>query len=145
MRFILLLLFVAGNVSVVFSQDWELDLNTATEKAKDTNKTIILVFSGSDWCAPCIKLEKDIWRSETFQEYAKTNFVMLRADFPRKKANKLPKEQENKNALLAEKYNPNGYFPSVVILDKNKKVLGVTGYKKLEPKAYIAHLNNFIK
>ena len=145
MRFILLILLLAGNISTGFSQDWEIDLKTAVEKAKGSNKTIILVFSGSDWCAPCIKLEKDIWKSETFQEYAKTNFVMLRADFPRKKANKLPKEQAKMNASLAEKYNPNGYFPSVVILDKNKTVLGVTGYKKLAPKAYIAHLNSFIK
>ena len=92
-----------------------------------------------------MKLEREIWETDTFQKYANDHYVMVRADFPRKKANKLSKEQEEKNAYLAEMYNPNGYFPSVVIIDKNKKVLGQTGYRKLSPQKYIEHLNSFIK
>ena len=142
---ILTLLFLIGQLSIGYSQNWELDFNNALKTAQDSNKTIVLVFSGSDWCAPCMKLEKEIWESDTFQNYAEDHFVMVRVDFPRKKANKPPKEQEAKNAILAEKYNPNGYFPSVVIIDKNKNVLGNTGYKKLTPEEYIKHLNSFIK
>lgn len=145
MKSILILLFLTGQLSLVYSQNWELDFNNALKTAQDSNKTIILVFSGSDWCAPCIKLEKKIWVSDTFQNYAKDHFVMVRADFPRRKANKLPEEQEEKNAALAEKYNTKGYFPLVVIFDKSGKVLGKTGYKKLSPKEYIEHLNSFIK
>ena len=144
MKSILTLIFIIGQFTFAMSQNWETDFKNALKTAQDSNKTIILVFSGSDWCTPCMKLEKEIWDTETFQKYAKDHFVMLRADFPRKKANKLPKEQEEKNAQLAEKYNPNGYFPSVVIIDKNQKVLGSTGYKKLTPEEYIEHLNSFI-
>lgn len=145
MKYILTLLFLVGQLSLTYSQNWELDFNTALKTAQDSNKTIILVFSGSDWCAPCIKLEREIWETDTFQKYANEHYVMVRADFPRRKANKLPKEQEEKNAYLAETYNPNGYFPSVVIIDKNKKVLGQTGYRKLSPQKYFEHLNSFIK
>ena len=50
------------------------------------------------------------------QNYAKDHFVMLKADFPRKRANKLNSEQQEKNNKLAEIYNQKGYFPFVVVL-----------------------------
>ena len=70
---------------------------------------------------------------------------MLQADFPKRSKNALPKDQQAKNDQLAEKYNPNGYFPFVVILDKTGKVLGQTGYKNMSSKEYIDHLNSFLK
>ena len=68
---------------------------------------------------------------------------MLKADFPRQKKNKLSKEQQKHNDLLAEKYNLEGYFPLVLILNAQGKVLGKTGYKKLSPEKYISLLNSF--
>ena len=70
---------------------------------------------------------------------------MLQADFPRKKKNSLNIEQQEKNNALAEKYNKNGYFPFVVVLDKNGNVLGETSYKKTSPNEYINELNSFSK
>ena len=54
---------------------------------------------------------------------------MLQADFSKKEKNFLSDEQQKSNNLLAEKYNPNGYFPFVVIIDKNENLLGEMGYK----------------
>ena len=68
---------------------------------------------------------------------------MLRADFPRKSKNALPKEQQEANAKLAEAYNKNGIFPLVVVLDANGRVLGKTSYKKMSPDEYIALLESF--
>ncbi len=127
----------------VFAQDWNVNLESAKEKAEQESKNIILVFSGSDWCAPCIKLEKNIWESAEFKIAAKENWVMLKADFPRKKANRLSKEQTQENEMLAEKYNPNGYFPLVLVIDKSGNVLGTTGYKDSSPSDYIIHLQSF--
>lgn len=123
------------------AQQWESKLASAETKAQANGCNIILVFSGSDWCGPCIKLDKTIWQSEEFKSYAKDHWVLLRADFPRKKENRLAEAQVASNAKLAEAYNPKGYFPLVVVLDAHGKVLGETGYKKLTPKEYIAHLN----
>jgi thioredoxin-related protein len=125
------------------AQDWQTDIATAKALAQKEHKKIVLVFQGSDWCAPCIKLERTIWESENFKALAKNSFVMLKADFPRKKKNQLEKVQQEKNNALAEAYNPNGYFPYVVVLDENGKILGSTGYKKLDPKAYFELLNSF--
>lgn len=125
------------------AQEWQTDLNEAQKIAAEKNQHIILVFQGSDWCGPCIKLDTQIWSTPEFKDYAKNHFVMLKADFPRKKANTLNKSQQEKNNQLAEKYNTSGYFPYVVILDKNAKSLGSTGYKNVSPSEYIKLLNSF--
>jgi thioredoxin-related protein len=138
---IILLLFSINSMAQV----WQTDFQKSKELASSHNKPIILVFSGSDWCAPCMKLEKEIWNSTQFKEYADKNFVLHKADFPRKKKNQVDDVQMQKNKALAEKYNTKGYFPLVVVLDKNGKVLGETGYKKMTPKDYIKHIESFIE
>lgn len=141
MRITILSVLIAGFSGLIHAQDWTTDFTQAKAMAKEKNRKIVLVFSGSDWCAPCIKLDKNIWSSDTFKAYAKEHYVMLRADFPRKKENKLSDEQQEKNNVLAEKYNQQGFFPLVVVMDYNGNVLGTTGYKKATPGEYIKILN----
>lgn len=139
----LIVMFVS--VSATMAQEWQTDINVAKEIASKESKPIILVFQGSDWCAPCIKLDREIWSTETFKKYAKDNYVMLKADFPRRKKNILSEKQTKANALLAEKYNKQGFFPFVVVLDSNGQVLGESSYKKTTPENYIKELNAFTK
>ena len=140
---VLIVMFVS--VSATMAQEWQTDINVAKEIASKESKPIILVFQGSDWCAPCIKLDREIWSTETFKKYAKDNYVMLKADFPRRKKNILSEKQTKANALLAEKYNKQGFFPFVVVLDSNGQVLGESSYKKTTPENYIKELNAFTK
>ena len=140
---IIILVVVLINLSTAFAQEWETDFAKAKEIATKENKPIVLVCQGSDWCAPCMKLDKKIWSTDKFKSYAQDHFVMLKADFPRKKANALSEEQQEKNSKLFEKYNLNGYFPFVVVLDKDGKVLGETGYQKVTPTDYITLLESF--
>lgn len=144
MKKILLLTFVLFS-SLVFSQNWKLDFEEAKKLATEENKNIVLVFSGSDWCAPCIKLDKNIWQSETFKNAANENWIIVKADFPRKKANKLEESQTNKNRKMAEKYNIEGSFPLVVVLDKSGKVLGKMGFKNVSPEEYIKMIRSVEK
>jgi thioredoxin-related protein len=119
------------------AQNWLTDFEQAKKTASEQDKNIIIVFSGSDWCAPCIKLDKNIWQSESFKNEAAKDWVLIKANFPRKKANELSKEQTEHNRKLAEKYNIEGSFPLVVILDKNGKLLGKMGFKNVSPEEYI--------
>lgn len=144
MKTLVYVLFVFSSF-VASGQNWQTDFETSKKMAADKNVPIILVFQGSDWCAPCIKLDREVWSTETFKGYAKDHLVMLQADFPRKKKNALAEQQETQNKMLAEKYNKQGIFPFVVVLDAKGKVLGETGYKKLSPEQYIEHLQSFIK
>lgn len=144
-KIIVALLVMVVCVSTTMAQEWQTDINVAKEIASKESKPIILVFQGSDWCAPCIKLDREIWSTDTFRKYAKENYVMLKADFPRRKKNSLSEKQTKSNALLAEKYNKQGFFPFVVVLDSNGKVLGESSYKKTTPENYIQELNAFTK
>lgn len=139
---VFLFLTIGYNAS---SQNWLTDLNEAKQIASQNNQKIILVFQGSDWCAPCIKLDREIWSTDEFKDYADDNYVMLQADFPRKKKNALPEVQQKNNNKLAESYNKHGYFPFVVILDSSGNVLGEMGYLKISPEDYIAKINSFSK
>ncbi|MCB0468067.1 MAG: thioredoxin family protein [Aequorivita sp.] len=145
MKKILVSFVLISFFQTVSAQEWQTDFETAKQISSVENHPIILVFQGSDWCAPCIKLDREIWSSEEFKAYSKEHFVMLQADFPRKKANRLNDEQQEKNNQLAEKYNKQGYFPFVVVLDKDGNVLGEAGYEKTTPAAYIEKLESFVK
>jgi thioredoxin-related protein len=137
----LMLLVVAS----VYSQNWKADFEDAKATAAKENKNIVLVFSGSDWCAPCIKLDKVVWQSEDFKKEAEKNWVTYKADFPKKKANQLTPELTEANKKLAEKYNKNGSFPLVVLLDPSGKVIGMTGFKNVSAADYITLLHSFEK
>ena len=127
------------------AQNWQSNFEQAKEIATKEGKNIVLVFSGSDWCAPCMKLEKNIWNSEEFKAEAQQNWIIYKADFPKKKANQLSEELTQQNKQLAEKYNKGGSFPLVVLLDSYGKVLGMTGFKNSSPQEYINLIHSFDK
>jgi len=137
-HFLLIVFILSLNTARLSAQDWRTDWDIAKVEAEQANKKLILVFSGSDWCIPCIKLEKEIWESPSFTQYAEQYYVLFRADFPKRKKNKLPETIQNLNDRLASEYNSKGYFPLVVVLDAKGKVKGQLGYEKLTPEAYIA-------
>ena len=102
---------------------WHNNFEEATVLAKKEHKHILLNFSGSDWCGPCIRLHKEVLESDAFQKFADTSLVMVNADFPRMKKNQLSPQQQKINDQLADKYNSKGSFPYTVLLDANGKVL----------------------
>ncbi len=140
---ILLVTFMFFSSFLLYAQDWHTNIDEAKQFASKNNQKVLLVFQGSDWCAPCIKLDNQIFKSEEFQTLIRNKFVMVKADFPRKKSNKLSPEQELKNNKLAEIYNTQGFFPLVVILDNQGKVLGKLGYENISPKDYYTKLIAF--
>ena len=138
----ILFLFI-GTLS--YSQNWKTNFEEAKAQSISENKNILLVFSGSDWCAPCIKLENTIWKSEDFKKESEQKWVIYKADFPKKKANLLSAELTASNKKLAEQYNKSGNFPLVLLLDKTGSVLGITGYKNITPQEYIQIIHSFEK
>jgi thioredoxin-related protein len=102
---------------------WKTNLEEAKKEAKQKNVLILLNFSGSDWCAPCIRWRKEVLDHADFIKYAESNLVLVNADFPRLKKNALPKAQVKANEAVAEKYNPKGKFPFTCILDANGNLL----------------------
>ncbi len=127
------------------STEWLTNMTTAKEVAAKENKHILLNFSGSDWCGPCIKMKKEVFESESFLNLAEKQLILVRADFPRSKKNKLSDEQTKHNEALAEKYNPSGKFPLTVLLDANGKVIKEwDGYAFSSQDKFIADLDTVL-
>ena len=112
----------------------------AQKQAAAESKKILLVFSGSDWCGPCIKMDKNLWSQPDFQAYAAKALVFFKADFPRRKKNQLSSEQQKVNNQLAEIYNPEGYFPRVLLLDAQGSILKQFTYDDRSPTDFIQAL-----
>src|SRR4051812_6522536 len=113
MRFLLITLFSGFILSTV---TWKTDFEKAKESAQSEHKFILLNFSGSDWCGPCIRMHNEIFESDHFKQYSNNNLILVNADFPRLKKNQLSKEQQKKNDQLANEYNRKGIFPLTLLL-----------------------------
>ncbi|MGX5691307.1 thioredoxin family protein [Arcticibacter tournemirensis] len=133
-----LLLF---NILFAVQLIWSADFNESRKQAQEAHKLILVNFSGSDWCGPCIRLRKEILESSEFESYAQKKLILVRADFPRQKKNQLSKEQERKNEALADMYNPEGKFPYTVLVDENGKVLKHwDGFPDLSPEQFVSQI-----
>ncbi|MDB5091710.1 MAG: thioredoxin family protein [Mucilaginibacter sp.] len=136
---LLIMLFITGLFSSV---TWLGNFKEATAEAAKTHKYILVNFSGSDWCGPCIRERKEILETATFENFASDHLVLVRADFPRQKRNLLSKEQTKLNEQLADKYNPDGKFPYTLLIDEHGKVLkDWDGFPNESPEKFVAQIN----
>ncbi|NVO31800.1 thioredoxin family protein [Hymenobacter lapidiphilus] len=128
------------SAAAVPAAPWVSSLEVAMQQAKATNRPVLAVFSGSDWCKPCIMLKQEVFDTPAFEQFARDRFVLAHFDFPRSKKNKLSAEQQKQNELAASKLNQEGSFPLVILLSPEGKVLAKTGYRPGGEAAYEAHL-----
>lgn len=78
----------------------------------------LIVFEGSDWCTNCIKFDKNILSNSEFQQFMQENNITLqRVDFPR--WTKESEEDIQKKNDLAEQYNFQGDFPTLILTNAN--------------------------
>lgn len=149
---VVLLLLIQFFTSIAFAKEksdtlitWQTNFEEAQKQAETDGKLILLYFSGSDWCRPCMQLKLEIFETEAFKTFANENFILIQFDFPAKKANQLSKEQRMYNEKMAEKYNPQGAFPDVIIVDQTGNKIGeVSGYYREGVEAYINKLKKLI-
>ncbi|MGZ0656103.1 thioredoxin family protein [Coraliomargarita sp. W4R53] len=113
---------------------WITDYDQALAMAKAQNKQILLNFTGSDWCGWCIKLDKEVFSQQSFLNYAKDHYVLVKLDFP--KRSQLPAYLKTQNTKLAEKFKIRG-FPTIVVLNSNGKKYKTSGYVRGGPQALI--------
>ena len=116
---------------------WSEDYAATIAKAKDSDKMVLLDFTGSDWCGWCIKIDDEIFSKPEFADYAKKNLELVELDFPRRKT--LSPEVKAQNEKLAQEYGIRG-FPTIVVLNSQGKKVGELGYMKGGPQAFIAAL-----
>lgn len=106
------------------TQGWPEELESLQEEARAMARPVLLVFSGSDWCGPCIRLQREVLTDPVFVQFAAEELLVVTADFPRKKKNALSPELAGQNRLLADRYNPSGRFPLLLLLQPDGRLLG---------------------
>lgn len=118
-------------------------ISEAQKIAIEEDKKILLVFTGSDWCKPCIQLKKNILETVNFVNFSDSKIVQLYVDFPYKRKNKLSKEQTLHNEGLAETYNKSGDFPKMVLIDNALDFVKTIQYNsKMKTNELISEIEN---
>jgi thioredoxin-related protein len=123
---------------IVRADEWQMDYERALAAAKSAKKCVLLNFTGSDWCGPCIQMHRTVFSKPAFLNYAKENLILVELDYPRRKL--LPEKVTKQNERLSQQYNidQSGY-PTVVLLDPSGKILGqLEGYSGEGPADIIA-------
>lgn len=115
------------------------DQAAAVQLAQKKHKAILLVFSGSDWCQPCIRFDKQVLQQEAFLSFAQANLVVLKCDFPQRKA--LSPQLLKQNEALAEQFNPEGSFPKLLLLDAQLEVLAPLNYQNQALETFIKQID----
>ncbi len=119
MKYLLFIALILGSATI----PWETNFEAAKKDAAEQHKLILLNFSGSDWCGPCIRMHKEIFADEDFLKMATAHLVLVNADFPRSSKKQPSATIKKQNEALAEQYNPQGKFPFTLILNAEGKVL----------------------
>ncbi len=117
------LLLLLSSLMLQTPTNWGTNFEAAKIVASQKHQLILLNFSGSDWCGPCIRLKREVFGNGIFKNFADSNLVLVNADFPRNKKNELSKEQTRQNEILADRYNPKGRFPFTLLISPEGKVL----------------------
>jgi len=107
------------------------DYDVAIKRAAAENKTILAVFSGSDWCYWCKMLDQQFLSKQEFTDAVTNDLVCLYIDSPKDKSLISEKAREQ-NPKLVKKYGIKGY-PSVMFIDSKGEKIADAKRMKLTP------------
>ncbi|MEP4077860.1 thioredoxin family protein [Haloferula sp.] len=121
-------------------EGWSTDLDKAFKDAKAQDKPVLVEFTGSDWCPPCIMMRKKVFSQKEFVSAASKDFILVELDFP----NGDP-EVKKKNDPYAKKYKIEG-FPTVILFDSDGDEFS-RFYASEHPstEAFLTHLKNSLE
>lgn len=101
------------------------DYDAALKRAAKENKPVLAIFSGSDWCPPCMALERNYLSKTAFTQAVTNDLVLLFVDSPRDKSY-MTEAAKKLNPELFKRYRIRG-VPTLMLLDaKGGKIGGVS-------------------
>lgn len=102
-------------------------------------KLKLLVFEGSDWCANCWRLEKNILSDSVFvQRISELGIGIERIDFPQRK--KLPDEVQRHNESVAAEYDFDGSFPTLLLARADTFLFQKIRFSNQSPEEFLDEL-----
>ena len=123
--------------------DWKTDYDQALVASAQTKKPMLINFTGSDWCPPCIAMHKRVLSKPDFLEFAQKNVILLEIDLPRRR--ELPPQLMEQNYRLKQQFHVES-LPVLVLANAEGKILGqVEGYAGETPSDVIGWLQKSIE
>ena len=114
---------LAAAVAPAFAAvEWTTDLDAARAKAAAEGKSVLVDFTGSDWCGYCIQLKKNVFDTPEFEALAKGDFLFVEIDVPRE-VSRVGAELYAKNQALCKQYKIAG-FPTIMIMSPEGYIIG---------------------
>ena len=99
---------------------WQSDFRAALEQAQTLNRHVLVLYTGSDWCSWCHRMDAEIYSQPEFSRYAHDKLVLLKLDYPRHTPQ--AEDLHSQNAALLQRYNVHG-FPAALLVDGNGTVV----------------------
>lgn len=134
---------VTALTSTVFASTpagWTTDLEKAFQQAKVEKKSVLVEFTGSDWCPPCIFMRQNVFSKKEFVTEASKKFVLVELDFPNGDA-----AMKEKNMPYAEKYRIEG-FPTVILLTPGGEELSrLFASEYPSPELFLKRINEVVE
>ena len=139
---------------------WHTDVNKAINLSVQQEKPLFLFFTGSDWCGWCKKLVAEVFEKKEFKTWAEKNIILVEIDFPKRTpiSDQLSKQNTELVRAFGPVYQssygrrmgyPTGFFVNPTVKDGKVNlltgILGVQGYVRGGPTAWITGANNILK
>lgn len=94
---------------------WNIDLKKALEKAAHYDLPILALFTGPDWCPPCMQMENEVLSDPRFKEFVQQRFIPLKIALYRNSYQNPTEKAQYKE--LSSRYQNRG-VPAFYVLDK---------------------------
>lgn len=140
---VFLMMIFVGCTSSTTKDDlnWQENLETALQQARQQNKAVLVNFTGSDWCIWCKRLSDEVFSKSEFEDFASNNLILVKLDFPRDIEQTTETKLYNNN--LAQKFSVKG-FPTILLFNSTGKLVLTTGYQPGGPVNYVNHLRAYL-
>lgn len=118
------LALISINLAVVSSgfgktpDGWVTGVDDALARAKKDNKHVMVLFTGSDFCPPCMMMQKEVFTKKEFVTKAGKDFILVFVDFP-----EADEALAKSNEPLMEEYSVPG-LPTVLVFDPSAREIG---------------------
>lgn len=117
--------------------NWFTNYDEAVRVSRSAAKPMVLLFTGSDWCSWCKKLDQEVLRTPEFADGVGDKFIFVLLDFPLNTT--APANLTAQNKKLQKEFDIQG-FPTLIILDHQQKKIGSSGYRPGGGKPYAQYL-----
>lgn len=125
--------------------EWTMDVEAAKALAKEKNLPLLMNFTGSDWCSWCKLMDKNVFATEAWKNYATQSLVTVFIDFPKDKA-LVPAKRAEANKALSEKMEVKGYPTYILLAPDGEKRLGKLGASRdATPGSFIQGIKRVIE